>query len=269
MRTRIYAAVPLATWARLRDTVAARGARRRHGSTSAASRDSSTARSARTPRAMLEPFNDAPDDSGLFVDAGRRPLRAGPPAADKAGLQVMVHAIGDRAIRTQLDIFERVAKENGPRDRRFRIEHAQHLAPPDIPRFAAARRDRRACSRITRSTTAAGPTRSSAPSASRWTYAFRSLLDAKARLAFGCDWFVAPADAARRDLRRGDAPHARRQAPRRLGARGEDLGGGRAARVHRSTARTPSSARRRRVRSKPGSSRTSWCSSAIGRRSIR
>ena len=48
----------------------------------------------------------------------------------------MVHAIGDRANRMLLDIFERVARENGPRDRRFRIEHAQHLAPADIPRFA-------------------------------------------------------------------------------------------------------------------------------------
>ena len=48
-----------------------------------------------------------------------------------------MHAIGDRAIKTQLDIFERVAKEHGPRDRRFRIEHAQHIAPADIPRFAA------------------------------------------------------------------------------------------------------------------------------------
>ena len=47
-----------------------------------------------------------------------------------------MHAIGDRAIRLQLDVFERVARRNGPRDRRFRIEHAQHIAPDDIPRFA-------------------------------------------------------------------------------------------------------------------------------------
>jgi predicted amidohydrolase YtcJ len=50
---------------------------------------------------------------------------------------MIVHAIGDRAIRTQLDIYQRVARENGKRDRRFRIEHAQHLHPDDIPRFAA------------------------------------------------------------------------------------------------------------------------------------
>jgi len=55
--------------------------------------------------------------------------------ADRAGLQVIVHAIGDRAIRLQLDVYERVIAENGARDRRFRIEHAQHLSPQDIPRF--------------------------------------------------------------------------------------------------------------------------------------
>jgi predicted amidohydrolase YtcJ len=103
----------------------------------------------------------------------------------------MVHAIGDRAIRTQLDIFERVAKENGPRDRRFRIEHAQHVAPADIPRFAQlgvvasmqpyhAIDDGRWAEKVIGAERAKG------------TYAFRSLLDAGATLAFGSDWFVAP-----------------------------------------------------------------------------
>ena len=81
------------------------------------------------------------DRPGLFVNTPED-LYAWVSGADKAGLHVIVHAIGDRAIRTQLDIFERVAKENGPRDRRFRIEHAQHIAPADIPRFAPARRHR-------------------------------------------------------------------------------------------------------------------------------
>jgi predicted amidohydrolase YtcJ len=102
----------------------------------------------------------------------------------------MVHAVGDRANGTLLDIFARVMAENGARDRRFRIEHAQHLAPADIPRFAAL-----------------GVIASMQPyhaiDDGRWaekfigerirtTYAFRSLLDAGARLAFGSDWFVAP-----------------------------------------------------------------------------
>ena len=90
---------------------------------------------------MLEPFTDAPKDRGLFVNTPEN-LYRWVSGADKAGLHVIVHAIGDRAIRTQLDIFERVAKENGPRDRRFRIEHAQHIAPRRHPAVRAARRDR-------------------------------------------------------------------------------------------------------------------------------
>jgi predicted amidohydrolase YtcJ len=187
--TRIYAVVPLATWARLRDTVAARG----HGDAWVrlgglkgfvdGSLGSHTA-------AMLGPFTDTPGDSGLLVNTPED-LYTWTSNADKAGLQVMVHAIGDRAIRLQLDIYERVERENGPRDRRFRIEHAQHIAPADIPRFARlgviasmqpyhAIDDGRWAERVI------GPERS------KTTYAFRSLLDAGARLAFGSDWFVAP-----------------------------------------------------------------------------
>jgi predicted amidohydrolase YtcJ len=104
---------------------------------------------------------------------------------------VIVHAIGDRANTTVLDIFERVARENGARDRRFRIEHAQHLRAQDIARFARA-----------------GVIASMQPyhaiDDGRWaekrigkeraktTYAFRSLIDSGATLAFGTDWTVAP-----------------------------------------------------------------------------
>jgi predicted amidohydrolase YtcJ len=189
LRTRIYAAVPLATWERLRDTVAARGrgdAWLRIGALKGFVDGSLGSHTA----AMLEPFTDAPNDTGLFVNTPAD-LYAWTSGADKAGLHVIVHAIGDKAIRTQLDIFERVARENGPRDRRFRIEHAQHIAPPDLPRFAAlgvvasmqpyhAIDDGRWADAII------GPERA------KGTYAFRSLLDAKATLAFGSDWFVAP-----------------------------------------------------------------------------
>ena len=189
MITRIYAVVPLATWQRLRDTVAARG----HGDAWVrigglkgfvdGSLGSHTA-------AFLQPFTDAPRDSGLLVNT-EQDLYRWTSGADRAGLQVMVHAIGDRAIRMQLDIYERVERENGARDRRFRIEHAQHIAPPDIPRFASlgviasmqpyhAIDDGRWAERVI------GPERI------RTTYAFRSLRDAGARLAFGSDWFVAP-----------------------------------------------------------------------------
>lgn len=136
------------------------------------------------------PFSDAPATSGFLVhptDSLRRWITA----ADSAGLQVVVHAIGDRANGLLLDLFDEAARANGARDRRFRIEHAQHIRSVDLPRFAAlgvipsmqpyhaADDGRWAEKRI-------GPERI------KTTYAFRSLLDAKARLVFGSDWTVAP-----------------------------------------------------------------------------
>jgi hypothetical protein len=105
----------------------------------------------------------------------------------------MVHAIGDRANDWLLDVFEAVAQTNGARDRRFRIEHAQHLTREAIDRFAelgvipsmqpyhAIDDGRWAQKRI-------GPDRI------QTTYAFQSLSDAGARTSFGSDWTVAPID---------------------------------------------------------------------------
>jgi predicted amidohydrolase YtcJ len=191
LRTRISAAVPLSTWSRLRDTVAAKGrgdAWLRIGALKGFVDGSLGSHTA----AMLEPFTDAPADRGLLVNSPDD-LYAWTSGADKAGLQVMVHAIGDRAIRTQLDIFQRVASEDAARDRRFRIEHAQHIAPADMRRFAElgvipsmqpyhAIDDGRWADKVIGAERAKG------------TYAFRSLIDAGATLAFGSDWFVAPAD---------------------------------------------------------------------------
>jgi predicted amidohydrolase YtcJ len=139
---------------------------------------------------MLEPFTDAPNDTGLLVNTPED-LYAWTSGADKAGLQVMVHAIGDRAIRLQLDIYERVEREDGARDRRFRIEHAQHPAPSDIPRFAklnviASMQPYHAIDDGRWADAVIGRERAKS------TYAFRSILDTKAHLAFGSDWFVAP-----------------------------------------------------------------------------
>lgn len=69
-------------------------------------------------------------------DAGKIKLRRDVTAADKAGMQVLLHAIGPAMIKTALDVFENATKSNGKRDRRFRIEHAERAAPADIPRFA-------------------------------------------------------------------------------------------------------------------------------------
>jgi hypothetical protein len=140
--------------------------------------------------AFLKPFTDAPTDSGFFVTS-EDSLRSWISQADAAGLQCAIHAIGDKAIHTVLNIFEQAGKQNGKRDRRFRIEHAQHIAPADISRFATleviasmqpyhAIDDGRWAEKII------GAERI------KTTYAFRSLLDAKAKLAFGSDWFVAP-----------------------------------------------------------------------------
>lgn len=190
MKTRIYAVVPLAQWQQLADTVRVRGrgdAWLHIGGLKGFVDGSLGSHTA----AMLQPFTDAPNDTGLFVNTPEH-LYEWTSSADKAGLQVIVHAIGDKAIRTQLDIYQRVEQEDGPRDRRFRIEHLQHIAPADIPRVAAL-----------------GVTASMQPyhaiDDGRWaekvigheraktTYAFRSLRDAHVRLAFGSDWFVAPA----------------------------------------------------------------------------
>ncbi|MEP6731038.1 MAG: amidohydrolase, partial [bacterium] len=189
LRTRINANVPLSTWTRLRDEVVTHGrgdAWLRIGGLKGFVDGSLGSHTA----AMLEPFTDAPNDRGLFVNT-EKDLHDCADGADEAGLQVIVHAIGDRAIRTQLDIFARVAKEHGPRDRRFRIEHAQHIAPSDIARFAElgvipsmqpyhAIDDGRWAEMVI------GPERA------KGTYAFKSLLDHGAKVAFGSDWFVAP-----------------------------------------------------------------------------
>jgi len=142
---------------------------------------------------FMQPFDDQPGNSGLPTEQLSHPEEffARLKAADLAGNHIATHAIGDRANKTILDLYERLEKEDGPADRRLRIEHAQHLRREDIPRFAQLHviasvqpyhcidDGRWAESRI-------GHERAAT------TYAFRSLLDAGAVLALGTDWFVAP-----------------------------------------------------------------------------
>jgi predicted amidohydrolase YtcJ len=141
---------------------------------------------------MFEPYLHEPANTGVFVTPLDR-LREYIREADQAGLSIAVHAIGDRANAELLDIFAEVSQQNGPRDRRFRIEHAQHLRPQDIKRFAELGviaslqpyhiidDGRWAEGRI-------GPRRCAT------SYANRSLLDARGKIAFGSDWSVAPLD---------------------------------------------------------------------------
>jgi predicted amidohydrolase YtcJ len=142
---------------------------------------------------FFEPYQDAPNTSGLLSDQAlpESKIRDRMLAADKAGLQLSIHAIGDRANYLLLNLFEAVAKVNGPRDRRFRIEHAQHLRREDIPRFAklgviASMQPYHCIDDGRWAEKRIGPERI------KTTYAFRSLLDSGARLSFGSDWNVAP-----------------------------------------------------------------------------
>ena len=190
MLTRIYSVVPLRDWERMRDEVTENGTGDdwlRIGGLKGFMDGSLGSHTA----AMLEPFTDAPDDKGFLINE-LDDMRAWISGADAAGLQVMVHAIGDSAIRDLLDIFLDVVDANGERDRRFRMEHAQHIHPNDIERFAvqdiiAAMQPYHAVDDGRWAEKVIGSERA------KTTYAFRSLLDAGARVAFGSDWTVAPA----------------------------------------------------------------------------
>jgi predicted amidohydrolase YtcJ len=105
----------------------------------------------------------------------------------------MIHAIGDRANDIILSIYEQVENDNGDRDRRFRVEHAQHLRAQDIPRFA---RDKVIASMQPYHAIDDGrwAEKRIGHERAKTTYAFRSLLDSGATLAFGTDWTVAPLD---------------------------------------------------------------------------
>ncbi|MDI1242789.1 MAG: amidohydrolase, partial [bacterium] len=85
---------------------------------------------------FFEPYLDAPNSTGLAMADVTTTMRSDIQAADKAGLQVRIHAIGDRANATILDYYKAIADADGTQDRRFTIEHAQHLRLEDLKRFA-------------------------------------------------------------------------------------------------------------------------------------
>jgi predicted amidohydrolase YtcJ len=188
---RVYVAVPMSTWERMRDLVAeeGRGDQWLWWGGLKAFVDGSLGS---TTAWFYEPYADEPSTAGLLTTDTAQ-LRAWIRGSDAVGLQPLVHAIGDRANDWVLDVYEELEAEQGPRDRRYRIEHAQHLTRDAIRRTAelgvipsmqpyhAADDGRWAEKRI-------GPDRILT------TYAFRSLLDEGARVAFGSDWTVAPLD---------------------------------------------------------------------------
>ncbi|PYL06109.1 MAG: amidohydrolase [Verrucomicrobia bacterium] len=142
---------------------------------------------------MFEPFADDPGNRGLLSDEMHPPgaMRDRLMQADAAGLQVRVHAIGDRAISMMLDIFGDIEKEHGYHDQRFTIEHAQHMAQKDFARFAklhviASMQPYHAIDDGRWAEKPLGHDRA------RYSYAWRSFLDHGVTLAFGTDWPVAP-----------------------------------------------------------------------------
>jgi predicted amidohydrolase YtcJ len=142
---------------------------------------------------FFEPFNDQPNNHGLLSDE-MQPLslmRDRMMKADAAGLQICTHAIGDQAISMILDLYSEIAQAHGPADRRWRIEHAQHMAAKDFARFAqlhviASMQPYHAIDDGRWAEKRIGHDRASR------TYAFRTFLNHGVRLAFGTDWDVAP-----------------------------------------------------------------------------
>ncbi len=142
---------------------------------------------------FFEPYSDEPGNRGILSDEMQQPglMRDRMMKADAGGLQICTHAIGDAGISAILDIYSEIEKAHGQADRRWRIEHAQHMAAKDFARFAqmhviasvqpyhAIDDGRWAEARI-------GHDRASR------TYAFRSFLENGIRIAFGTDWDVAP-----------------------------------------------------------------------------
>jgi predicted amidohydrolase YtcJ len=140
--------------------------------------------------AMLEPYSDDASTSGILTSNPEK-LQAMAIERDKAGFQLAFHAIGDRANRIALDVFEAVAKASRPRDRRDRIEHAQVVAPMDFPRFVQLH-------------VIASMQPSHQTTDMRWAedrigkerikgaYAWATMLKNGVRLAFGTDYSVEP-----------------------------------------------------------------------------
>jgi predicted amidohydrolase YtcJ len=142
---------------------------------------------------MFEPFADQPRNHGLLSDEMNPPsaMLARLMQADAAGLQLRIHAIGDRAIAMILDIFSDIEKEHGYHDQRFTIEHAQHMAEKNFDRFAklhviASMQPYHAIDDGRWAEKRLGHLRA------RYSYAWRSFLDHHVPLAFGTDWPVAP-----------------------------------------------------------------------------
>ena len=188
LHMRIYSFVPLATWDRLARYVQknGRGDQWLHWGGLKGFVDGSLGS---TTAWFFEPYKDDPTTRGL-ITTDTLSLAQWITQADRARLQVVVHAIGDRANQWLLNAYQEAVRQNGARDRRFRIEHAQHLSPELVQRMS-------------REGVIASMQPYHAIDDGRWAekrignrighmYMFRDMLRENVHLAFGSDWTVAP-----------------------------------------------------------------------------
>lgn len=193
MKVRVCLFFPMETWPRLADLINKKGHALSQwvyfGGVKAFADGSLGSNSA----LFYEPYQDEPDNHGLQVTEPDALLNM-TLESDLSGLQVAIHAIGDRANDLILDLYRSVASTNGMRDRRFRIEHAQHLAPGSPSRFgkegvvASVQPDH-----LLDDADTAGK-KLGDDRAEKESYLFKSLLDSNALVAFGSDWPVVDID---------------------------------------------------------------------------
>ncbi len=188
---RVYEIVPIVRWEKLRDAGISRGMGDDFIKLGAVKGFADGSLGSGTAW-MYEPFADDPTNRGIPLPLMNPPskMEALASGADQSQIQISIHAIGDRAIAEILDIYEKIGG-NDSAAHRFRIEHAQHMRPQDFARFGklgiiASMQPYHAIDDGRWAEKRLGPERV------KWSYAWRSMLDAGAPLAFGSDWPVAP-----------------------------------------------------------------------------
>ncbi|KAL3632450.1 Protein LONG AFTER FAR-RED 3 [Castilleja foliolosa] len=193
MKIRVCLYFPIETWARLHELMKQAGRKLSEWVYLGGVKSFADGSLGSNSALFHEPYVDEPFNHGLQV-ADTDVLYNMTLSSDKAALQVAIHAIGDRANDWILDLYKSVAFENGKRDRRFRIEHAQHLSPGTAARFGeqevvASVQPDHLLDDADSATKKLGAKR-----AHSGPYSFRSLLAGNAQLALGSDWPVADID---------------------------------------------------------------------------
>lgn len=192
LRLRVRAYMPMATRARVRDLVREEGPGDEQVRWDGVKAFVDGSLGAATAW-FHEPYHDQPHRvGGPITELGE--LRHALLEADRWGLQCAVHAIGDRAVDWTLAIREEMVERYGPRDRRFRVEHAQHLAPAAATRFHDREEVFASVQPCHLVEDGGWAEQRLGPERARRSFAFRSLREGGAALAFGSDWTVAPLD---------------------------------------------------------------------------